>query len=129
MARTDVEVLTDLKITGKAAQFGRGVIQDVSDKLPRPVRGLPGRAAQGGDSSTPHRPRRSPLHPAATADWPWRPRPAPAPQTERRGPASVPPRPAGQGQQHRRPRLERCLPILVKTCSKQGLASLVTLKS
>ena len=31
--RTDVEVVTDLAITGKPAQFGRGVIQDVSDKL------------------------------------------------------------------------------------------------
>ncbi|HEX4977349.1 MAG TPA: SRPBCC family protein [Nocardioides sp.] len=31
--RADVEVLTDLSITGKPAQFGRGVIQDVSDKL------------------------------------------------------------------------------------------------
>lgn len=30
---TDIEVLTDLNITGKPAQFGRGVIQDVSDKL------------------------------------------------------------------------------------------------
>jgi len=30
---TDVTVLTDLSITGKPAQFGRGVIQDVSDKL------------------------------------------------------------------------------------------------
>ncbi|HET7385787.1 MAG TPA: SRPBCC family protein [Nocardioidaceae bacterium] len=30
---TAVEVLTDLSITGKPAQFGRGVIQDVSDKL------------------------------------------------------------------------------------------------
>jgi len=32
-AQTDVEVLTDLVITGKPAQFGRGVISDVSDKL------------------------------------------------------------------------------------------------
>jgi carbon monoxide dehydrogenase subunit G len=31
--RTRVEVLTDLAITGKPAQFGRGVMQDVSDKL------------------------------------------------------------------------------------------------
>ncbi|MBA3530072.1 MAG: hypothetical protein H0T91_12330, partial [Propionibacteriaceae bacterium] len=31
--RTAVEVITDLSITGKPAQFGRGVIQDVSDKL------------------------------------------------------------------------------------------------
>jgi carbon monoxide dehydrogenase subunit G len=30
---TTVEVLTDLSITGKPAQFGRGVMQDVSDKL------------------------------------------------------------------------------------------------
>ncbi|WP_134739782.1 SRPBCC family protein [Nocardioides sp. 503] len=30
---TDVEVVTDLNITGKPAQFGRGVMQDVSDKL------------------------------------------------------------------------------------------------
>ena len=30
---TDVTVVTDLAITGKPAQFGRGVIQDVSDKL------------------------------------------------------------------------------------------------
>ncbi len=30
---TRVEVLTDLAITGKPAQFGRGVMQDVSDKL------------------------------------------------------------------------------------------------
>ncbi|HEU4567293.1 MAG TPA: SRPBCC family protein [Marmoricola sp.] len=31
--RTRVTVVTDLQITGKPAQFGRGVIQDVSDKL------------------------------------------------------------------------------------------------
>jgi len=30
---TVVEVATDLQITGKPAQFGRGVIQDVSDRL------------------------------------------------------------------------------------------------
>jgi len=30
---THVEVITDLAITGKPAQFGRGVMQDVSDKL------------------------------------------------------------------------------------------------
>lgn len=30
---TTVDVTTDLAITGKPAQFGRGVIQDVSDKL------------------------------------------------------------------------------------------------
>ncbi|MCK0114212.1 SRPBCC family protein [Ornithinimicrobium sp. F0845] len=30
---TSVEVVTDLTVTGKPAQFGRGVMQDVSDKL------------------------------------------------------------------------------------------------
>ena len=30
---TSAEVVTDLTITGKPAQFGRGVIQDVSDKI------------------------------------------------------------------------------------------------
>ncbi|MGH3446676.1 MAG: SRPBCC family protein [Nocardioidaceae bacterium] len=30
---TDVEVVTDLSVTGKPAQFGRGVMQDVGDKL------------------------------------------------------------------------------------------------
>jgi uncharacterized protein len=32
-AGTDVAVFTDLAVTGKPAQFGRGVMQDVSDKL------------------------------------------------------------------------------------------------
>jgi len=32
-AATRVDVVTDLRITGKPAQFGRGVMQDVSDKL------------------------------------------------------------------------------------------------
>ena len=30
---TEVDVTTDLNVTGKPAQFGRGVMQDVSDKL------------------------------------------------------------------------------------------------
>jgi uncharacterized protein len=32
-SQTRVQVVTELQITGKPAQFGRGVIQDVSDKL------------------------------------------------------------------------------------------------
>jgi len=31
--QTQVDISTDLKITGKVAQFGRGVMQDVSEKL------------------------------------------------------------------------------------------------
>jgi carbon monoxide dehydrogenase subunit G len=61
---TDVSVATDLAITGKPAQFGRGVMQDVSDKLlgqfvscleqrlapapePSPAEAAPEPAAQG----------------------------------------------------------------------------------
>jgi carbon monoxide dehydrogenase subunit G len=57
---TAVEVLTDLAITGKPAQFGRGVMQDVSDKLLGQfvacleqrlgcARAGPGRGGPGGD--------------------------------------------------------------------------------
>ena len=46
--QTDVEVLTDLAITGKPAQFGRGVISDVSDKLlDQFVNCVSGRFAEG----------------------------------------------------------------------------------
>lgn len=31
--KTRVEIVTDLKVSGKVAQFGRGVMQDVSEKL------------------------------------------------------------------------------------------------
>ena len=46
--RTFVHVLTDLNVTGKPAQFGRGVMQDVSDKLLQQfVDCLEGRFADG----------------------------------------------------------------------------------
>lgn len=49
---TDVSVHTDLAITGKPAQFGRGVMQDVSDKLlGQFVACLEHRLASGEDSS------------------------------------------------------------------------------
>ena len=35
---TKVTVTTDLTITGKVAQFGRGALADVSDEAPEPVR-------------------------------------------------------------------------------------------
>ena len=42
---TRVTVETDLRVTGPAAQFGRGVMQDVSRQADAPVRRVPG----GGD--------------------------------------------------------------------------------
>ena len=68
-----VDVVTDLDVTGKPAQFGRGVMQDVSDKLLDAVRRLPGAAAhrsaaggrgRGGGDRTGSRPRR----PSRTGD-------------------------------------------------------------
>ena len=47
-ARPTSRCVTDLAITGKPAQFGRGVMQDVSDKLLGPVRRLPRAAVRGG---------------------------------------------------------------------------------
>ena len=38
---THVSVETDLRVSGPAAQFGRGVMQDVSGKLMRRIRRLP----------------------------------------------------------------------------------------
>jgi carbon monoxide dehydrogenase subunit G len=50
---TDVEVVTDLAITGKPAQFGRGVMQDVSDKLlGQFVACLEQRLSGGGEQAT-----------------------------------------------------------------------------
>ncbi|MBB2891690.1 SRPBCC family protein [Flexivirga oryzae] len=51
---TKVEVVTDLSITGKPAQFGRGVIQDVSDKLlGQFVDCLQGKVGAGGGDGGP----------------------------------------------------------------------------
>ena len=65
---TAVEVTTDLNITGKPAQFGRGVMQDVSDKLLHAVRRLPGAAAHRSAAGRPRprrrRPRRFPTEDA-----------------------------------------------------------------
>ena len=51
---TKVEVTTDLKISGKVAQFGRGVLGDVSAKLMGQfvdnLEGMLGESATGGDA-------------------------------------------------------------------------------
>ncbi len=111
---TDVEVLTDLAVTGKPAQFGRGVMQDVSDKLlGQFVACLEQRL--GGDVG--EHPRDSPAATAtgssATAE-PAAPDPAPAPAPEADAgaapppPASPPPAaaPSGRGRRRHQPRLD-----------------------
>lgn len=110
---TDVEVVTDLAITGKPAQFGRGVMQDVSDKLlgrfvacleTRLTGGAPGVAAEAA----------APEAPAPPAP------PAPAPPAP--GPEPV----AAAGDDA----LDlgaAVLPVLVKTYWKRGAAALAVL--
>ena len=90
---TSVEVVTDLAITGKPAQFGRGVMQDVSDKLlgqfvtcleqrlaaqaptpgdaSSPASSSPGDPIsdeKAGDDARPEPPRAAPPPPAPPAD-------------------------------------------------------------
>ena len=64
--QTDVEVLTDLVITGKPAQFGRGVISDVSDKLlDQFVSCVSGRFV-GRPPQSPRATRRTPSRPSSS---------------------------------------------------------------
>jgi uncharacterized protein len=101
---TEVTVVTDLAITGKPAQFGRGVIQDVSDKLlgqfvdclehkvgapaapePEPTAG----AATGpaSEAGAPVEPAGSEV-PPMTAPTPAEPRPVTTPGARRAEPAA-----------------------------------------
>jgi carbon monoxide dehydrogenase subunit G len=86
---TDVEVVTDLAITGKPAQFGRGVMQDVSDKLlgqfvecleqrlSAGSTGAPQAAAPGSEQAAESEPET-----ASAATPPEPPQPAPAAQPD-----------------------------------------------
>ena len=67
---TDVKVHTDLAITGKPAQFGRGVMQDVSDKLlGQFVACLEQRMGEDGSPAAPAAPAgAAPAEPAAAAE-------------------------------------------------------------
>ncbi|QSR29697.1 carbon monoxide dehydrogenase [Nocardioides sp. S5] len=119
---TDVSVETDLAITGKPAQFGRGVMQDVSDKLlgqfvacleqrlaapepepaapePAPVAAPPAPAQPGAHAAAPPAPP-TPLRP---------PPPPPPPPTEALDLGSA------------------VLPILARTYWKPALAAVVVL--
>ena len=139
---TDVEVVTDLSITGKPAQFGRGVMQDVSDNLlgqfvacletrlagvdtepsgesgsveqsdPAPV------ASTGTAEVAP-----DPTPPAPTKEFPQDPQ---APSAEKPAAASTtPPRPTpAQGKDDAIDLGATVLPVLVKSYWKQGLGVL-----
>jgi uncharacterized protein len=141
---TDVEVLTDLAVTGKPAQFGRGVMQDVSDKLlGQFVDCLEQRLGTDASSPTPGEPDPAPAsEPSASAG----PQSVTTPLEE--GAGSAPPDPARSTVPTPAPDADAgsastpsppargddainlgstVLPILVKNYWKQGLAALVVI--
>ncbi|WP_418058041.1 SRPBCC family protein [Pimelobacter simplex] len=105
---TQVDVVTDLAITGKPAQFGRGVMQDVSDKLlGQFVSCLEQRlAAEAAPAAAPD----PEPEPAATPP----PRPAPAPATA----------PAAAAGDDALDLGSAVLPVLLKSYGKQIAAAL-----
>ncbi|RYB88806.1 carbon monoxide dehydrogenase [Nocardioides glacieisoli] len=121
---TDVSVQTDLAITGKPAQFGRGVMQDVSDKLlgqfvacleqrltapePAPAEPAPAPPSGAGDPA----PGGDPLAAAAAA-----PPPKPAAPRPPAPPQSTEALDLGSA----------VLPVLLKSYWKQALAAVVGL--
>ncbi len=134
---TEVEVVTDLAITGKPAQFGRGVMQDVSDNLlgqfvaclEQRLSGEPeGGAEPGATAPTPTAPATAagaPEPAAAPAGAPAAAAPA-APAAAATAAAAAPRGPS--------PREDDALdlgaavlPVLLKGYWKQGLVGLVVL--
>lgn len=123
---TDVSVDTDLAVTGKPAQFGRGVMQDVSDKLlgqfvacleqrlgsstgPAPS---PTPSAAAGPQSV-----AAPVDEAAEPAPPPDPAPVPGPETG----AGAAPKPSDEAINLG----STVLPILLKNYWKQGVAVIV----
>ncbi|MGY0387304.1 SRPBCC family protein [Nocardioides sp. WG-D5] len=84
---TKVEIVTDLAVTGKPAQFGRGVMQDVSDKLlGQFVACLESKSAPAAAPETPEAPAAAePVGGESSEPSPAAPSPAaaPAPQAPR----------------------------------------------
>ena len=136
---TSVEVVTDLAITGKPAQFGRGVMQDVSDKLLGPVRRLPAPPARRGPGGSrrpgarcrrTRAPRPRPdTEPSAGWSLTSRPRNRPIEGSNVRGPPRRPPtapRPA-PAQDDSIDLGATVLPVLARTCWKQGVGLVAVL--
>jgi uncharacterized protein len=138
---TDVKVHTDLAITGKPAQFGRGVMQDVSDKLlGQFVHCLEERlgdsAPAGEGTAVGAEPPAAPPAPEAPADEPTAAPAAPAVTSAAPTPPSEPAPAASATTQVSRPEPTRSsddaldlgrtvLPVLVKSYWKQAVAAAV----
>jgi uncharacterized protein len=119
---TDVSVETDLAITGKPAQFGRGVMQDVSDKLlGQFVSCLEQRltAPEAAEAPQAPEPRAAPVAQAV-------PKVPDAPETPTV--AQPPPAPAAPPREPEALDLgSAVLPVLARSYWRQGLAGLVVL--
>jgi carbon monoxide dehydrogenase subunit G len=140
---TDVVVLTDLAITGKPAQFGRGVMQDVSDKLlGQFVACLEHRMADGDTGGAAAPAAAAPSAPGAGAEAAASPAPAalaeeavaaeapevaaaPPPPAAAAAPAPTTPPAAARGSDDALNLGSTVLPILVKSYWKPVLAVLV----
>ena len=136
---TDVQVVTDLNVTGKPAQFGRGVMQDVSDKLlGQFVACLEQRLTAGPATTEPESATAEPGADEPTATAGAEPTPladaaaaATASSTQPAAPPrSAPPRPVPPPAPAQDDALDlgaAVLPVLVKGYWKQGLGGLVGL--
>jgi carbon monoxide dehydrogenase subunit G len=109
---TDVAVATDLAITGKPAQFGRGVMQDVSDKLLGQFVACLEQRLQGAGAAEPEEPT-APAAAAATVGGPD-PSAAPPPRVEHPPPAEPEALDVGA----------TVLPVLARAYGRQALAVL-----
>jgi len=136
---TDVSVHTDLAITGKPAQFGRGVMQDVSDKLLGQFvacleHRLGAAVASGGEVSSETAAADGSIPPTAAAA------PEPVPETRAGAPAepeaepmaarqgpTLPPMAAAPPRQDALDLGATVLPILAKTYWKHALVVLVVI--
>lgn len=121
---TDVSVETDLAITGKPAQFGRGVMQDVSDKLlGQFVSCLEQRLAAPG-------PEAAPADEPTPAPPPGADVPAPGDDpvvTALSPPPSTPPPPPPPREPEALDLGSAVLPVLARSYWRQALAALVVL--
>ena len=131
---TEVTVVTDLSITGKPAQFGRGVIQDVSDKLLGQFVACLEQKVGGGEpagSGAPAETARAVGAFAATepagSESPPDQEPAPEPARAEPARAAPPAQPAQPADDDALDLGATVLPILARTYWKQALAALVVL--
>ncbi|MDI6911020.1 SRPBCC family protein [Nocardioides sp.] len=121
---TDVEVVTDLAITGKPAQFGRGVMQDVSDKLlGQFVDCLEQRMGAPEPSATPS----EPSAPSAAPDPSVAESPAAEQERQVRRPDAAGPRHAAAAGEDHLDLGATVLPVLARTYWRQAVGALVVL--